>query len=150
MVKHYVYDNANRRLKSGKFTFAFDVVEQFGGSWRGVLKLDDEEQIKALESFATRLGVREIPVEEYERLLKKKLNSPPSSPDIIRQPVSRLAAAAGHVVIKDAPLSQTTPNGSITGTANPKPAISDAVVVGSAPFVDPLEVRSNKRGRKKS
>ncbi len=60
MTKFYEYGNATRRLKSGKFTFQFDVVEQVAGNWRGVLKLEDEEsQVKFLSlSKAKKFQVR--------------------------------------------------------------------------------------------
>lgn len=143
MSKYYRYDNASRRLRSGKFTYVFDVVEQFGGNWRGVLKLDNEEEIAALLTFAARFGVVEITEDEYNQLLKKKLNSKPSSPDIIRLPMSRLKETAGVVVVKS-PLSPTTPDIS-NPTGKVGLEISEAVVLGEAPYVDPLATRSKTR-----
>lgn len=148
MDKYYVYDNASRRLKSGKFTYSFDVVEQFGGSWRGVLHLTDAAQITTLESFGPRMGVKEIPKEDYDALLKKKLNSPRSSPDIIRLPVSPLKEVAGRVVLKD-PSNPTTLKVEAIAQ-NSKPTIEEAVSIGTAPYIDPLEQRSNGKRKKKA
>jgi hypothetical protein len=147
MSKFYVYENASRRLRTGGFTFSFDVIEQFGGNWRGVLKLDDEASIAALSEIAVRLGVKEISEEEYDGWLKKKLNSRLPSPDIIRLPTSPLKVGVGHVVIKE-PSGRTIPEAAIT--VSPKISSDEAITMGKAPYVDPLEERSKSKRRKPS
>lgn len=146
MTKFYSYGNATRRLKSGKFTFSFDVVGQFGGNWQGVLRLEDEEQITALEGFATRLGVVAITEDEYNELLKKKLNFRPSSPDIIQPSMSALKGHAAVAVIKS-PLSPTIPD-KTASIGTPSVELADAIVLGDAPYVDPLSNRSKSRKKK--
>lgn len=147
--KYYYYGNASRRLKSGKFTFSFTVIGQFAGAWNGVLKLDDPEAIAAIESDGMKaLGVREITLAEYDAYQKKKLNPSKPSPAIILPPASSLKGPAGAAVIRD-PSSQITPKSVSVASAEAKPTVQDAVVLGEAPYVDPLEQRNGKKRTKK-
>lgn len=143
-MNYYSYGNATRRLRSGKFTFTFDVIEQFAGNWRGVLKLDNTEAIAALEEIAPRMGIASITEAEYDTLLKKKANFKPSSPDIIRLSTSALRETAAGVAVVKSPLNLTIPDAK-TSVGSPKIEVSDAVVIGEAPYVDPLATRSKTR-----
>lgn len=144
-MKYYVYDNASRRLKSGKFIYSFDVIEQFAGNWRGVMELSDPEAITALEAFGPRLGVREITLDEYLNYQKKNKSSWKVSPSIAHPQKSQAMENVGPVVVRENS-NQTTLSVQPLST---KPAISDVVIVGEAPYVDPLEARSGGKKRKK-
>jgi hypothetical protein len=149
-MKYYVYDNASRRIKSSGFTYAFDITEQFGGSWRGVMTLSDPAAIAELEKFAARMGIREISETEYNELLKKKLNSKQHLQNTHPQQNQQIKAGAGPVVIRE-PSARTTPDvKTVTGTVSTKPTVEEVVVLGDAPYVDPLEQRSKKRGKRGS
>ena len=146
MSKYYVYDNATRRFKVGEFTFAFDVVEQFAGNWRGVLKLDKPEEIAALETFAATVGVREITADAYEELLKKKGPSRNPSQESITRLQVPIKGSAGAAVVRD-PSAPTISNPN--SEKDKLLSADDAVVLGDAPYVDPLDVPRTARNRKK-
>lgn len=138
-MKYYVYDNATRRIKSGAFEYSFEAIEQFGGSWRGVLRLEDSAAIEELAKFAVRLGIREITETEYADMLKKKAifkrfsANLPSAPTLSR--AAPLKVPAGHVaVVKETP--------DIITLEDKRPSSSDAILVGKAPYHDPLSDRT--------
>lgn len=143
-MNYYRYGNATRRLRSGKFTFTFDVIEQFAGNWLGVLKLDNPEAITALEEIAARMGITSITEIEYDGLLKKKANFKPSSPDIIRLSTSALRETAAGVAVVKSPLSPIIPD-SKASVGSPKIEVNDAIIIGEAPYVDPLATRTKTR-----
>lgn len=148
MTKYYfAYANATRRLKVGAFVFAFDIIDQFGGSWRGLLTLDDPAQQEALERVASQSAVKVLTKPEYDELLKKKviltptlqvsrlqslgnLNGPDAVPVVINHFTSRPIPDA----IKVVPIT-----------------VDEAVEIGEAPFVDPLDEKKSpeRKGLKK-
>lgn len=148
MAKYYSYNNASRRLRSGKFTYSFDIIAQFGGGWQGVLKLENPEEIATLESFGPKLGVREITEDEYLALVKKKTNSTRPSPSTIHLPPSPIKPAEAVVRVKD--LNPTTRKDLNIAVEPTKPSVDEVVTLGQAPYVDPLEQRSKTRKRKPS
>lgn len=70
-MKYYLSKNASRRLKLGKFTVAFEIVDQFAGAWRGVYATNNPAEIALLDEAAPRLGLVELNEEAYEELKKK-------------------------------------------------------------------------------
>lgn len=147
MTKYYEYGNATRRLRSGSYTFMFDVVEQVAGNWRGVLKLEEEGAQTALASFGARLGIIEITEVEYEAALKKKLNSRTPLPDTVQRVMLPLKETAAGVVVLRSPLGPITLEG-VKNEVDKKLETSEAVTVGVAPFIDPLATRVKTRARK--
>lgn len=132
MAKYYIYYNATRVLKSGPYTYQFVQIEQFAGSWKGVMKLDDQGQINELQKFASRLGIEEITLEQYEEELKKKIKYPRFSANIPtppRPPQSMLNQNAG-VVIK-------TPIDRII-VEDTRPTPENAILIGKAEYKDTL------------
>lgn len=71
MKKWYLANNASRRIKLGKFTLAFEIVDQFAGAWRGVYATSNPEEIQLIDAAAPRLGMTELTEEAYEALSKK-------------------------------------------------------------------------------
>lgn len=142
MTKYFVYDNASRRIQSNGFEFAFDQVEQFGGSWRGVLKLEDPAAIKELATLADRLGIEEITIEQFDAYIKKKTRSRGSLEISASPPLS------SPIKVGVNPAQVKTPIGKVTsGVELPTAEETVTGLVGkTAPYVDPL-VSGKKRGK---
>lgn len=149
MIKYYKYCNATRRLKSNGYTFAFEVIEQVASSWLGILRLEDEGAQAALAVFADRYGIIEIDEAEYQTLLKKKTNSSISSPGIIQRITLPLKETVAGVVVLRSPLGPITLE-PVKNEVGKKLEAADAVVLGTAPFVDPLATRTKSRSKKQS
>ena len=71
-MNYYLYGNATRRLKVDGIVFNFEVCDNVGGAWYGVLALSDEAKIATLATVAARLGISEIDEPTYQDFLKKK------------------------------------------------------------------------------
>lgn len=146
MDKYYVYENANRRFKVGEFGFSFEVVEQIAGNWRGVLKTTSDAEDAALQTFAASVGITEITLDEYNALLKKKGNSWTPSPESVQRLSIPMRGSAEAVVVRDP---------SVPTILNPNSkdkllSVDDAIVLGEAPYVDPLDaVRPSRKHSKK-
>lgn len=142
-MKYYLSNNASRKFKANGYTFAFEVVEQFAGSWRGVLKLEHEEEIKALESFAASVGIKELTEAEYQEQLKKKVYSKPKpSPSQVIHPPSQLPDNVGVVLKNGNPTPQTKAQDKL-------PEVDALLNIGTATFVDPVEIKAARSKKKK-
>lgn len=143
MTKYYfAYANATRRLKVGAFVFAFDIIDQFGGSWRGLLTLDNPEQQEALERVAARSAVKVLTKEEYDEMLKKKVISTRTSQTsqvVNRGSLNDPAVVAVVINHHSAPQTPNKVSKAIT--------VDEAVIIGEAPFVDPLDEKKPSRKR---
>lgn len=141
MTKFYYYQNASRRIKSGEYEFAFDPIEQFGGSWVGVLKLEDAGAQAEIAKISARLGIKEITQDEYDTQLKKKLTFNRHSANIptLPQPQGSLNQHAG-VVVKN----RTAPSTPV----DDRPSSDDAITIGKADFIDPIMGRSAAKNAK--
>jgi hypothetical protein len=155
-MNYFRYDNASRAVKLGDKRFVFDVVGQLAGGWVGVLATEDARSIELLSNEGKALGIQPLTEAEYQEQLKKKVVSNNStqgstSNKIVLPRPGRLSAAV--VVNRDgAPVSQTK------GTSNPVPtvktlaSVEEAVLIGKASFVEPLEakVEAAKGSKRKS
>lgn len=124
-----------RPLYVGGRSFIFEPVEPRGGSWLGVLAVDDESSATILA--AQTVAVWEITPEKYESL-KKKLRAtgtsqgfaPSQPPRLPPQPLAANAGRAEH------------PANSTTEAANPAPAATVPSVTlattDKSPPVEPL------------
>jgi hypothetical protein len=151
MSKYYVYDNATRKIRVGNHSFAFDVVGNIAGAWRGVMKLDDPEAIKSLEIVSSKLGIREISFEEYDEFLKKKANYSGASGSItpVSQPQTNLSARGAGVVLVEGQLKRFG-NPPVEATTTPTKIVSEEpILLGTAKYNDPLDVKLNEKAPKK-
>ncbi len=148
MNRYFIYDNANRKIKTGKFTFLFDVVESVGGAWRGVLKLAEADEVAALLALPVTLGIREITELEYNEQLKKKTPSGRKvQPQLIRTPQFQEGEKAAAVVV-GAPGARPT-KGEHENKEPAKAPLDKVLKIGKAPFVDPLEIKPASKKKQK-
>lgn len=150
-MKYYLYNNANRRLKLGKFTFVFDVVDQFAGAWRGILATGKPGEIATIEAHARRLGIVELPEAEYEELKKKAVAAQIRSLQRsgLRPTNMRLGSDKPAVTVVD----RRRPSQS-SKAPDPKkdlPEASEVLTVGTANIVDNLDKpTATRRSRRKT
>lgn len=150
-MRYFRYDNASRALKLGDVRFVFDVVGQFAGSWVGVFATDKENEIALLLEKGSVFGVVEITADEYEAQLKKKLPSQRSTQTSAENKIllPRPGRQSAAVVVKHdgAPPSQTK---AISNPPTVKVTVDEVVVLGKAPYVEPLEAvaKSKKKSKK--
>lgn len=155
-MNYFRYDNASRAVKLGDKRFVFDVVGQLAGGWVGVFATDDPRSIELLSNEGKSLGIAPLTENEYQEQLKKKVVSISStqgsnSNKIVLPRPGRQSAAV--VVNRDGAQASRTKD-----TSNPVPtvkvmaSVEEAVLIGKAPFVDPLEVKAEetRNGKKKS
>ena len=127
----------------------FDGVESFGGSWIGILEESDPAKIVALNSFGPTVSIFEIDEAEYLKLKKKAKGiaaSPPSTTPPLVTPAKGSLLSAG--VVRNGIEPITTPN-VIAESPDKLRTVEDALVVGTAPYVDPLDVKLNAKPTKK-
>lgn len=81
----------------GDRSFVFEPVEPMGGSWLGVLAVDDE----SAASYLLANGIDEISAEQFEALKKKRMGAgtaqgyvPSRTPQLPRQPLEVAASPA--------------------------------------------------------
>ena len=108
-MKFYFNENCSKSVKlpGGKW-LAFDIVDHFAGSWRGVVATEDSTTIEGLDALTMRArsGVRQITKEQFDAYLKKKqpVRISRGLPESQRQPVLKASinVPAGHLVEKAA------------------------------------------------
>ena len=132
MSKYYYYRNASRRLKVSGFVFDFEVVDNVGGAWCGVLELSDPLKILALETVAPRLGITELTKDEFDELVKKKTRSA----SFFTSNPPRAASLPAHVGV--GPAVVATPPVKAKPTVSSKTA-ETLVKTGKAEFNDVLD-----------
>lgn len=79
MPRYFISTNASRNYSAGGITFAFEPVSLRGGSWLGVLALEEDSDANILLS-AGFPQVAEINQERYENEKKKQTGQRTSSP----------------------------------------------------------------------
>lgn len=102
-IKYFLAHNAGRF--GGIAGQRFEIVEIIGGSAIGVFQTTDEKTIAEIgNAVASKTGVSEISVQEYEDAVKKKLHSFKDLPHSNYQPLQvRLSQVAGVVVENPVP-----------------------------------------------
>lgn len=101
MSRFFVTTNASRTYAAGGINFPFEPVSQRGGSWLGVLALDNETEASILLS-AGFPQVAEITEERYQ-LEKKKLEPRQNSSPVLPTkpvPVAGVAGVAGQSSVR--------------------------------------------------
>ena len=81
-MRYFLTTNASRPVIAGGLTFSFEPVQNRGGSWLGVLAVDEDSAASALAA-AGLPGIDEISAERYEGIKKKvvrTLNGTSASP----------------------------------------------------------------------
>jgi len=142
-MKFYFTSNANRSVKTPTKTFVFEVIDRFAGAWRGVLALSNKEDIEIMDNIVGTLGIKEIPEEEYNEYVKKK--NPVSKRSVVHSPpkdVARVAQKIG-LVVEEKSSAASSP------TSDELPEGEDALQIGAAPFVDPLDEGTKKTRKRK-
>lgn len=147
MTKYYLYANATRRFNVLGYIFSFDVVEQFGGSWIGVLQLDDAGAQDALATFAARTGISEITEDEYNAQIKKKTPSIVYSKSSLQPPPPHLQLAPGAAAVVINPTRPLTVK-PITAPEKTLIGVDEAVIIGEAPYVDVLDEKTSSPKRR--
>ena len=78
MSRYFLTVNASRPYVAGGLTFVFEPVQNRGGSWLGVLAVEEDAAASTLAS-AGLTGVEEISLERFDLLKKKRPGTPVSS-----------------------------------------------------------------------
>ena len=94
MPRYFICTNASRNYAAGGISFPFEPVALRGGSWLGVLAVDEESAANILLS-ANFEQVAEVNLERYDSLKKKPVATRTGSPALPTEPV--LAGVAGPV-----------------------------------------------------
>lgn len=137
--------NASRRYSSDGFIFVFDATDNFGGGWSGVLEVTEEKQLAAIKKLDVNTGVFEITKEEFDRQLAKKVQLPGYSPSSEAGRQSRTAAILdAKVVVRDVATSPIK-----VDSKEKLKEVEDVLVIGTAEFTDPLDIKLNAKQRKK-
>lgn len=118
-MRYFINTNAGRPLEVGGRSFTFESVGQRGGSWLGVLAVDEESAANILANCGVH-GVEECPHLTYDSLKKKLPGTSNSRVGFQRQPSAphpALAVAdhAGQVSTQRA-VSYGRPNGGPNST----------------------------------
>lgn len=94
MRKFYFAANATKSWKAGGYNFRFDPLPIIGGSRPGTFTTEFEAEQAALDHLASQptTGIREIGVEEWEELTKKKWERPVSNTSRPLKETSNVAA----------------------------------------------------------
>lgn len=83
-MRYFLTINASRPYVAGGFTFTFEPVQNRGGSWLGVLAVE-EDSVASTLAAAGLYGVEEITVERYDTLKKKVARMMPETSASQRQ-----------------------------------------------------------------
>lgn len=119
-MRFFITTNASRPMTAGGRVFTFEPVALRGGTWLGVLAVEDSSAASILADRPQ--GVDEISAERYEGLKKKltadSTNSRPARPtlsspgvavaDPVASPTSRTTSEAKPVEVASVELQTTT------------------------------------------
>jgi len=95
-MRYFSTTNASRPYRAGGFTFRFDSLDFAGGSWTGVLSVEQEGHADALAGLGP--PVKEITEAEFNALKKKQMTSPfPSSSESETQSSGMQESKEKHV-----------------------------------------------------
>jgi len=97
-TRYFLTTNASRPYIAGGLTFSFEPVQNRGGSWLGVLAVEEDSAASALAS-AGLIGVDEIIQERYDNL-KKKLTGTPTGSNGSHRPQRVRTAGDGAVGVR--------------------------------------------------
>lgn len=137
-MRYFLTINASHPYVAGGLTFSFEPVQNRGGSWLGVLAVEEDSAASTLAA-AKLFGVEEIGDERFISLKKKLMGLPDSlngspKPQRVRIPA---AAVEGVRVVE--------PSGRTPGVGNPliqRPAaapVIEAVTLQSTSAQPPVE-----------
>lgn len=111
-MRYFLTINASRPYVADGYTFTFEPISNRGGSWLGVLAVDDQSAASALAS-AQLFGVEEIIQDRYDSLKKKVMVTLRESSALQRpRRVPTPGASAGAVRLVE-------PSGRTHGVGNP-------------------------------
>jgi hypothetical protein len=140
-MRYFLTVNASRPYIAGGLTFTFEPVQNRGGSWLGILSVDDESAASTLSS-ASLYGVEEITSERYDSLKKKLMGMPDALKGSPRPQRVRIPGAAAEAVRLVEPSGRTPGVGNPLIEARPKAApVVESVslqTTTAAPPVEPL------------
>ena len=112
MSRYFLTINASHPYIAGGLTFVFEPVQNRGGSWLGVLAVEEDSAASALAA-AHLFGVEEITDERFENL-KKKITGTPSGPSASPRPRRVPTPGAGAEGVR-----LVEPSGRTPGVGNP-------------------------------
>lgn len=119
-MRYFLNTSAARPIVVDGHTFTFELVSLRGGSWLGVLALD--EPGASILANARTVNTDEIPEEHYDRLKKKQSASQPNSPEWPKpsstNPALAVADRAGSLTSPAGSNSPSTPIGVGPNTHN--------------------------------
>lgn len=96
-MRYFKTTNASRRYTAGRLAFTFEPVSNIGGSWLGVLAVEDNSAASTIAAAALP-QVQEISQEIFEDLKKKPQSNPHFLASREVPPSSRQHPVVGHVV----------------------------------------------------
>lgn len=131
-MRYFLTMLADRPVVAGGKAFNFEPVGNRGGSWLGVLAVDDESDANSLAGSASHT-LEEISLEQYEVKKKALTATPNASPASTRLPPSN---PLDHVVADRA--GSTSPTFVNNGGPNSTAGIS-AVTILTTPRQPPAE-----------
>lgn len=137
MSRFFETTNASLPLSLGGFNFEFEPIEIFGGAWRGVLKVDNDNAASVLAASGAPYGVSEIATEEeYEKLKKKFLKAETVQPV---STFSREEALEKHQrAVSPAGLGLSTEQGLESPTST-KPKEAGRIEIADVDIIDDLK-----------
>ncbi len=96
MPRYFITTNASLNYNVGGIDFPFEPIALRGGSWLGVLAVDEESAANNLLSGGFP-QVAEISEARYENEKKKLMGQPTSSPTLLEKPRAQVEGVAGVV-----------------------------------------------------
>lgn len=155
MTKYFLTQNATRKPVALGIEFTFSMLENFGGSWRGLYATDKEQEIIALGQLCADppSGITEITKEEYEFRLKKKPSFSVQSPQIPSKPVAPAVSLDSRQGVVRAAESPFADNSDLPQSPNELPKdIEEVIKLGKveqmetvAPLTPPTVKQKRKR-----
>lgn len=150
-MRYFLTTNASRPYVTDGFTFTFEPVQNRGGSWLGVLAVEEDSTASTLASAAL-VGVDEITLERFDMLKKKVSTTPIGTSASPRPPRVALPASVGGVRLVE-------PSARTPGVGNPliprpaKVAVVEADVAlqstmaqpPAEPLLDSPSLKANRR-----
>jgi len=85
-MRYFRTSNATRQYQAGEFNFTFEPVENIGGSWIGLLAVDNSSAASQLAAAGIP-QIEEISKDDYEAVKKKPPQSNPHLREQLQQPL---------------------------------------------------------------
>jgi hypothetical protein len=145
MARYFRTSNASRRYSAGGHAFIFEPVENIGGSWTGLLAVEDDSAASSLAA-ANLPQVTEITADAFEGLKKKPL-SPNSS---YRESAPQRQAQSPQLALVGAAVVATSPIANNPAVADAPAAVSIDLVEAAIEVPDELKTEAvpQKKRRK--